>query len=339
MKRLISLTIVLLMLLSTSVSCGFPGNEVTETIPADTLFDASFSEDFPVELQQYCASWVGDVCANAVSEGELHYYFMSGKRMVMDPKASDPYKWGDSTLIVFPNGQTMLIDVGMPAYAPVLAENLKRMGIEKLDYLMLSHPHNDHIGGVIAENSLLDMIAVDTVLYSGVRRDEKTDRLYALCSEKNIPITILQKGDKMEFGPVHMMVLWPKEGTDGKVITKTEAINNNSIVVRFDFAEHSSLFVGDLYVSGEAMVMGANWGVLNVDLLKVPHHGYGTSSSGLFISRVKPEIAVAMSGYRTSIQRAYESRGGTFLYDRYEGYIHITSDGVNMSYETDRSES
>lgn len=337
MKRLISLMIVGLLLFALS-SCSFSGNETTATAPAGDPLDSSFSEDFPVELQQYCATWVGDACANAVSEEKLHYYFMSGKRLAVDPKASDPYKWGESSLVVFPNGQTMLIDVGMPAYAPVLAENLRRMGIEKLDYLMITHPHNDHIGGVVAQNSFLDMIAVDTVLYSGVRRDEKTDRLYALCTEKNIPIMILKKGDKIEFGPVHMIVLWPKEGTDGKVITKTEAINNNSIVVRFDYKEHSSLFVGDLYVSGEAMVLGENWGMVNVDLLKVPHHGYATSSSGLFISRVRPEIAVAMSGYRTSIQRAYESRGVTFLYDRYEGYIHIMTDGIDMSYETDRSE-
>lgn len=339
MKRLFSLSMALLLLLFSLVSCSLPGGETTGTTPTGSNFDVSFSEDFPVELQQYCASWFGDVRANAISDGKLHYYFMSGKRMVMDPKESDPYKWGDSTLIVFPNGQTLLIDVGMPAYAPVLGENLKRMGIEKLDYLMISHPHNDHMGGVIAENSFLDMIVVDTVLYSGVRRDEKTDRLYALCFERNIPIKILKKGDMMEFGPVHMMVLWPEEGTEGKIITKTEAINNNSIVVRFDFAEHSSLFVGDLYVSGEAMVLGDSWGMLNVDLLKVPHHGLATSSSGLFISHVKPEIAVAMSGYRTSIQHAYESRGVTFLYDRYEGYIHIVSDGIEMSYETDRSES
>lgn len=339
MKRLMCLSIALLLLLFLTVSCGKPEDDRTATVPTGSNFDGSFSEDFPVELQQYCATWTYDACANAVTEGKLHYYFMSGKRMVMDPKESDPYKWGDSTLIVFPNGQTMLIDVGMPAYAPVLAENLKRMGITRLDYLMISHPHNDHMGGVIAADSFLDMIAVDTVMYSGVRRDEKTDRLYALCAERNIPIQVLKKGDKMEFGPVYMMVLWPKDGTDGKVITKTEALNNNSIVVRFDFAEHSSLFVGDLYVSGEALVLGENWGMLNVDLLKVPHHGFATSSSGLFISRIKPEIAVAMSGYRTSIQRAYESRGATFLYDRYEGYIHIESDGIEMSFETDRSES
>lgn len=339
MKRLIVLSAALLILLVSITSCGVPDEVASVPSPTYSELDISFSEDFLVELQPYCAPWVGDVCADAISEGKLHYYFMTGKRMIMAPKEKDPYKWGDSSLIVFPNGQTMLIDVGMPAYAPVLAENLKRMGIEKLDYLMITHPHNDHIGGVIADNSFLDMIAVDTVLYSGVRRDEKTDRLYAYCSDRNIPIQILKKGDLMEFGDVHMMVLWPKEGTDGKVITKTQEVNNSSIVVRFDFEEHSSLFAGDLYVSGEAMVLGDNWGRLNADLLKVPHHGYATSSSGLFISRVSPEIAVAMSGYRTSIQRAYESRDATFLYDRYEGYIHIVSDGIEMSYETDRSES
>ena len=338
MKRALIMLVAFILLFSMA-ACSLNGAEATAPANDHENRSTSFSPDFPVELQQYCAPWTCDVVSAAKMDGNIHYYFMSGKGMVMDPTASEPKKWGDSTLIVFPNGQTMLIDVGMEAYAPVLAENLRRMGIEKLDYLMISHPHSDHMGGIIAQNCFLDMIQVETVLYSGIQRGEKSDLFYARCNERNVPIRILKKGDVMDFGLVRMEVLWPKEGTDGKLITKTEAVNNHSIVARFDFGEHASLFVGDLYVSGEALVLAECWGQLHADLLKVPHHGYATSSSGLFIGRVKPEIAVAMSGYRTSIQRAYESRGVTFLYDRYEGYIHIISDGFEMWYESERSES
>ena len=335
MKRFTTLLAVLAILFSLA-ACNTPAEQVT--IPTTTADESAlFSPDFDPELRQYCSPWTHDVAAEAVADGKIHYYFMSSKGMLMYKTEKDPYKWGDSTLIVFPNGQTMLVDAGMAAYAPVLAENLKRMGIERLDYFMVSHPHQDHYGGLIAENSFLDMVGIDTLLYNGVDRGENTSLLYSLCSERNIAVQILKRGDSMDFGTVKMNVLWPLEDANGKVLTKTESINNYSIVARFDYFDHSSLFVGDLYASGEIKVMAQCWQELDTDLLKVPHHGYATSSSTLFVEMVSPQIAVAMSAYRPIIQRVYESRGVTYLYDRYEGYIHVMSDGTGMTYDTDRN--
>ena len=336
MKRILSWLAVFVLLFSMT-GCSLFETQATEPTVNTQIREFSFSPDFPVELQQYCAPWAYDVVAGAKADGKIHYYFMSGKGMLIEPKESDPYKWGDSTLIVFPNGQTMLVDAGMAAYAPVLAENLRRMRIERLDYFMISHPHQDHYGGLIAENSFLDMVAVDTLLYNGVDRGDNTSRLYSLCSERNIAVQILKRGDSMDFGAVKMHVLWPLEDTNGKKLTKTESINNYSIVARFDYNEHSSLFVGDLYASGETKVMNQCWGELDVDLLKVPHHGYATSSSTMFVELVSPQIAVAMSGYRPVIQRVYEARGATYLYDKYEGYMHVRSDGYGMTYDTERN--
>ena len=101
------------------------------------------------------------------------------------------------------------------------------------------------------------------------------------CSERNIPVQIVKKGDVFEFGAARMEILWPLDGTAGKVITKTASLNNHSIVARIDYHAHSSLFVGDLYTSGESAVVSDAWSKLDVDLLKVPHHGYATSSSGM----------------------------------------------------------
>ena len=327
-----------LVLFASVAACSNVDTDFPPSSPSTEFSDVVFSPDFPAELQQYCAPWTSNALDDSVQNGTLDYYFMSGKGMLMDSNESDPYKWGDSTLVVFPNGQSMLIDVGMEAYAPVLAENLKRMGIDRVDYLMVSHPHGDHIGGIIAQESFFDMISVGAVLYNGVNRGEKSDLLYVACSERNIPVQIVKKGDVFEFGAARMEILWPLDGTAGKVITKTASLNNHSIVARIDYHAHSSLFVGDLYTSGESAVVSDAWSKLDVDLLKVPHHGYATSSSGMFIYRVSPEIAVAMSGYRRLIQRAYESKGATFLYDKYEGYIHIVTDGTEMSYHTERND-
>lgn len=319
---------------------GCPGHSMQSTGASHNETAAIYpspNNNASPSLQAYCAPWTGDVSADAIADGKLHYYFMSGKGMSTNYEKSDPFKWGDSTLIVFPDGQTMLIDVGAEAYAPVLAANLKQMGVRRVDYLMVSHPHGDHFGGIIAENSFLDMISVDTVLYNGVDRGEKSDLFYTRCADRSIPVRIVKQGDVLEFGDVCMEILWPLEGTAGEVITRTEAINNRSIVARFDFGDHSSLFVGDLYASGEALVINACAGKLDVDLLKVPHHGYGTSSSRLFVYTVSPELAVAMSGFKYAVQLAYESNGATFLYDRYEGYIHVMTDGTTMTYDTERS--
>ena len=307
---------------------------VTEALPV-TL--QPHSPDFPDEMRQFCTPWRLDAPAQAVSDGNIHYYFMSSLGMLMDPEESDPYKWGDSTLIVFPNGQTMLIDVGVEAYAPILAENLWRLGVDRLDYLMVTHPHSDHIGGIIGENSILDAVTVDTVFYSGIDRGEKSDLLYSCCDERNIPIQILKQGDRLSVGEVEMQVLWPLPDTEGMAITKTGAINNRSIVVRFDYRDHTSLFTGDLYAAGESSLVNSVLNEIDADLLKVPHHGYNTSSTGIFIYMVSPQIAVAMGAYTPSIQLRYEAMGITYLYDKYEGYIHVQSDGRDMRYETNRS--
>lgn len=110
------------------------------------------------------------------------------------------------------------------------------------------------------------------------------------------------------------------------------------MVIRFDYGEHSSMFTADIYTATENKLraMYTN-GELDVDFMKVPHHGIGQSSLA-FLEAVTPEIAVA-TGYQTissDITSRYNTVGATLLEDLYHGYIHIFSgtDGV-MSVETE----
>ena len=332
MKRIL-IWLVVFMLLFSIAGCGLNRAETTAPAESTGVREFSFSPDFPVELQQYCAPWTHDAVAQALADGKIHYYFMSGKGMVMYESQNDPYKWGDSALIVFPNGQTMLIDTGMNPYLPVLVENLRRMGITKLDYVMVSHPHGDHCHGLTMSDNLFKYIQVDHLLWNGVLVDNVSEKLVSRCQSYGVPMQVLKKGDSMQIGDVDLTILWPLDDAEGTKYEATEEINNLSIVARFDYKDHSSLFVGDLYVSGEEKVLELYSTELNVDLLKVPHHGYETSSSTLFAYKVKPELAVAMGAYRAPIENRYKSIGSTYLNDKLHGYIHVSSDGNEMTYE------
>lgn len=331
MKRFTTLLAVLAILFSLA-ACNTPAEQVT--IPTTTADESAlFSPDFDPELRQYCSPWTHDVAAEAVADGKIHYYFMSSKGMLMYKTEKDPYKWGDSALIVFPNGQTMLVDTGMSPYMPVLVENLRRMGITKLDYLLVSHPHGDHCHGLTRKDSFFKYISVDKLLWSGVNVENVSDTLVTRCQSYGVPMQVVKKGDSLQIGEVSMTMLWPLEGAEGTQYETTEEVNNSSIVARFDYKEHSSLFVGDLYVSGEEQVLELYSSELKADLLKVPHHGYETSSSTLFAYKVKPEVAVAMGAYRAPIENKYKSIGSTYLNDKLHGYIHVSSDGNEMTYE------
>jgi len=135
-----------------------------------------------------------------------------------------------------------------------------------------------------------------------------------------------------------MKVLWPNAGLTAEDLAVDSAANKYSMVFRFDYGEHSSLFTADIYTYSETKLreMYTN-GELDTDMMKVPHHGIGQSSLA-FIQAVSPEIAVA-TGYHeidSSITERYVSENVTLLEDIYHGYIHISSgtDGI-MTAETE----
>ena len=298
---------------------------------------------YQTNYEHYMTPYIRDVRAEAIADGQIHYYFMAGKGMIMNPENNDAAacKWGDSCLVVFPNGETMLIDTGYAVQAPVIAGSLKRMGVTTLDYLVITHPHSDHIGGAFGTGStFLDEIRVEQVYYDD---GQYPDNSYAgvienTCSARNIPYATLKMGDVLTFGDVAMTVLWPSADLTAEDLAMDATINKHSMVFRFDYGEHSSLFTADIYTYTETKLQELyTAGELDVDLMKVPHHGIGQSSLA-FIQAVSPEIAVA-TGYHvisSDITSRYEAENVTLLEDIYHGYIHIASDtdGV-MSVETE----
>jgi competence protein ComEC len=120
----------------------------------------------------------------------------------------------------------------------------------------------------------------------------------------------------------------------------TGKINDNSMVFRLDYGEHSALFTGDIYTLAEGHILDTvDNAKLDVDFLKIPHHGWNTSSSAEFVKAVSAKLAVATSflEMEEQIRRNYVSAKTEVLLDVYDGYIHVSAgaDGT-MDYETSR---
>ena len=339
MKRAVCLILAVLMLLGLA-GCGEAPSTDATTVPTETT--APVEE---VDYTQYMCPWTAEDLAAARSDGKMHYFFMAAEGLHISMNQQNVDKWGDSTLVVFPDGKLMLIDTGPVAYGPVLLRNLQQMGVDRLDYMLITHPHSDHQYGAFGEGNrdggILDLIGVDQVYWRGAGMSEREEDYLVgnVCEEKNIPCQIVEQGMVLNFGEVTMKVLWPMVGTSQFLVPKSD-INDKSITHRFDFKEHSAIFAGDLYFAGEEMLLQFNSPEdLDADFLKVPHHGHATSSSGKFLAAVSPELSVAMARVpiTPTLRKLYNSMGSELLYDLVHGYIHVTAaaDGT-MEYATTR---
>ena len=326
MKQLLCAVLALVMVLGMT-ACGGKGTKV------------------PKDLEGYISPWELNVVEAAKADGKMHYYFMSSEGYMVNPGGQSSTKWGDSCLLVFPDGTTMLIDAGMPGFAPLLTVNLQRMGIEKLDYFVLSHPHDDHGYGAVKDGGILHNFPVGQVYYSGVFNGDWSNPqiLVELCKAKGYPCDILQRGDKLTIGDVTIEVLGPEPSIVGTTIVDNVAgVNNSSLVLRFDYGEHSSLFTGDVYKMAERELVSYDRAKLDVDFLKLPHHGGDTSSDGPFVYATTAELAMATSWdpVDVAVYNRYKGTKTTILMDTEDGYVHVSSgsDGV-LSYETSRERS
>ena len=332
MKRFLFFLLAAAMLLTGCQSA--PEETAPETAPETTSETTE-----AVDISAYLCHWENI----PLGDGKLHYYFMSANGMIIDPENTYPDKWGDCCLIVFPDGQTMLVDSGNRPFAPVLVENLRKMGIKMLDYVILTHLHRDHVSGVIAEDGVIHALPIGKVLTSGVANGayEDPQAIEKACAAANVPLEILKMGDSLTVGEVKLQVLWPEPALSGTTISGTEEINNASLVFRLDYKDHSALFAGDLYTSAEAQLLNKEGyrELLQADLLKAPHHGGKTSNSMDFVGAVSPQVAVA-TGYTpivSGVRTAYELTSTVLLTDKSCGCIHITTDGTAMEAECQRS--
>lgn len=202
---------------------------------------------------------------------------------------------GDSALVVFPNGKTMLIDGGETDQGRALVSKLQQLGVQQIDWLVATHPHSDHIGGLIHALKSLPVAEVWDIAMpfeSPVYRDFLLAVRGARSPHGGRPeFRKVRAGLTLEPAPdVRVRVLAPRDPLlEG---TRSDP-NNNSIVLRIDAPGGSFLFTGDIEREGRRRLVNEN---LRADVLKVSHHGAANGTDRAFLQRVNPRVAVISVG-------------------------------------------
>lgn len=239
---------------------------------------------------------------------------------------------GDAILLQTPGGRHYLYDVGVwspgsdSAERTILPE-LKAMGIRRLDGVILSHPHADHIGGIV---SLIHQIPIDTIYQSTARYESRLYHRYmSLAMEKGIPVRLLKTGHMILTDPAMPMLALapsPEIGAGDP--------NNQSVVLMVIHGETRLLLTGDAEEEAEAFLVERFGDFLRSDLLKVGHHASNTSSAEIFLQNVRAPNGVASLGLRNRYQhphpeatRRLQNAGVATRFTSLEGAIIYRSDG------------
>ncbi len=194
---------------------------------------------------------------------------------------------GDSILVMYDN-KSMLVDGGRPDAGPALASYLKKEGVSTVDVMVSTHPHADHIGGLL---TVLQELPVKRVVDSGQPHSSRTyERYLTLIDEKNIPYKVAERGQYINLSPaVTIEVLSPPaSGLEGD-------LNQNSIVLKISYGNVSFLLMGDAGFATERNLMTTHQS-LNSTVLKVGHHGTKYATSRIFLREVEPKISVIEVG-------------------------------------------
>ena len=252
--------------------------------------------------------------------------------------------WGDCTYIEFPNGESMLIDCGTKKAASEILADFREKGITHIDYLVISHYHSDHVGGL---QEILPVISFGDVYTTGYYPTDFSWVDLNLRQIQNLPIHYVKAGDSFDIGEVHFDVLWPtaemvseRPQVTSKAVTgpgSTIDMNCHSMVLRMTFRNNSALFTGDAYIEAQKEILELyrdNLSVLDCDVLKIMHHGYSNANGNEdFIIAVSPKYAFSMGTATMEMLHYlyYYKAGAEVFMSWYNGNSYVTMDGDSIS--------
>lgn len=207
----------------------------------------------------------------------------------------------DSSLLLFPDGTTVLIDAGNRADGEEIAGFIKNGGINTIDYFVCTHPHEDHIGGA---EEIFEQFVVKTVCMPRLDDTYKPTVLY-----KNLLNSI--KSEKS--GTIYLSagtVLLTKENYTIEALAPDKNsvysdLNDYSLVLLVDFFTNTLLFTGDAENISENEIL-RNCKNIDADILKVGHHGSRDSSTKAFLNAVTPQVAIISSGVNNTYEHPHD---------------------------------
>ena len=238
---------------------------------------------------------------------------------------------GESLLFRFPTGESMLIDGGghfnnkFDPGGSLVIPAVNHFGVNKIDLLVVSHPDIDHLKGlfaVVRRKSIGKIWINDFPVAS--------DALVKFLAEariRNIPAVIDPSGT-INYANVRIEVI--------KGYGKYDSTNNRSMVLKISYGKHSFLLTGDIEAARERSVLQSNADI-DVDILKIPHHGSKTSSVAEFLYEVSPKLGIISAGYKNrynhphpSVTERLKDQKIPYLLTATHGSIQIETDGETI---------
>lgn len=236
---------------------------------------------------------------------------------------------GDCEFVQLPNGETILIDGGESVMGDRVVENISAMGYDEITYLVATHPHSDHIGGLCA---VLDAFEVQNVYMPDVSSEsDYYGNFLQTVYDKNCKVLRAKSGVSIiDSEDLSVYFIAP-------VSSSYSEENNFSAVLRIEYGENSFMFMGD----AETLVENELSGDVSADVIKVGHHGSSTSSSENFVNRVDADFAVIECGENSygqpngEVVERWESSGSdVYRTDEY-GNITFVGNGETLEVITE----
>ncbi len=238
---------------------------------------------------------------------------------------------GDSIFAVLPDGKTLLIDASISSQSDKIISYIKNEGYTSIDYVVATHPHADHIGGMTA---VLKEFAVGVMYMPDVTTNTKTfENMLDIIEEREIVVKRAKAG----------VTIYEDDSFSVKILAPNSEgysdLNDYSAVLRIEYGKRAFMFMGDAHVLSEDEIKAD----VSCDVVKVGHHGSRTSSGENFVKRTGAKYAVFSLGegndyghpHDESIER-WENAGAEILRTDLMGNIVVTTDGDKMAVTSNR---
>lgn len=244
---------------------------------------------------------------------------------------------GDATLLSTSDGQNLLIDTGTNAGADKMVGEIEGYGVDTIDYLILTHNHEDHIGGA---DEVFDAFNVSNVFLTGREGSDSAVYRKAVGAAQEENGCIIRYAEDFSDGLSSFAFGSATVTVFASPLYPDENENNNSQTVRIDFGTTVFLFTGDAEKEEEEALLDRYGGsLLDADVLQLGHHGSSTSSCDRFLDAVRPGTAIISCGEGNSYGHPHGetlvslgSRGISYYRTDHEGTVYLLSDGSKIEY-------